>query len=119
MEKVLEKQRKRARRKVHIRKRINGTATTPRISVYRSNNHMYLQAIDDTCGHTIASISTVEKDFASLTNNVENAKKLGLEFGKRLLEKKIKTVVFDRNGFKYHGIVKNLADGAREAGLKF
>lgn len=119
MEKVLEKQRKRARRKVHIRKRINGTATTPRMSVYRSNSHMYIQAIDDTCGCTIASISTLEKEFSSLKNNVENAKKLGLEFGKRLLDKDIKSVVFDRNGFRYHGIVKNLADGAREAGLKF
>ncbi len=119
MNKVLDKQRKRAHRKTHIRKRISGTATTPRVSVYRSNKHMYIQAIDDTCGCTIMSASTVEKEFSSLKNNVENAKKLGMEFGKRLLEKKIETVVFDRNGFKYHGIVKNLADGARESGLKF
>lgn len=119
MGKLLEKNRKRMQRKVHIRKKITGTLERPRVSVFRSNLHMYIQAIDDVNGKSIASASTVEKEFRSLKNNTENAKKLGLEFGKRLKDLKVKTVVFDRNGYKYHGIIKNLADGAREAGLEF
>ena len=89
------------------------------MSVFKSNTHMYVQVIDDSVGHTLAAASSVEKVLKDLSRNVEGAGKLGEEIGKRLLEKGIKTVVFDRNGFKYHGIVKAIADGARKAGITF
>ena len=89
------------------------------MTVFRSNYHMYVQVIDDTVGNTIVSASTVEKDLRDMRNTVANAEKLGEIAGKRLLEKNIDTVVFDRNGYLYHGIVKGIADGARKAGLKF
>jgi len=119
MKRVQEKQSKRRRRKLHVRKHISGTSDRPRLSVYRSNKHMYIQAIDDVNNTTIASASTMEEDLRSLKNNVENAKKVGLLIGERLKEKKVKTAVFDRNGYPYRGIVKSIAEGAREAGLKF
>ncbi|MFA7670669.1 MAG: 50S ribosomal protein L18 [Sphaerochaetaceae bacterium] len=119
MNRVLDKKRKRARRKVHIRKHVSGTAARPRMSVYRSNSHMYVQVIDDVSGHTLATASTLEKDLRDLKNSVEDGSKLGEVIGKRLLEKKIDTVVFDRNGFLFHGVVKSIADGARRAGIKF
>ena len=87
--------------------------------MFKSNTHMYVQVIDDSVGHTLAAASSVEKVLKDLSRNVEGAGKLGEEIGKRLLEKGIKTVVFDRNGFKYHGIVKAIADGARKAGITF
>ena len=80
---------------------------------------MYVQVIDDTTGTTLVSAGTVEKELAALKNNVEGATKLGEELGKRCLEKGVKTVVFDRNGYLYHGIVKAIADGARKAGVQF
>jgi len=119
MKRVQDKQNKRRRRKLHVRKRISGTSERPRLSVYRSNKHMYIQAIDDVNSATIASASTMEKDMKELKNNVESAKKVGLAIGERLKEKKIKTAVFDRNGYPYRGIVKSIAEGVREAGLKF
>lgn len=119
MKRVQEKQNKRRRRKLHVRKRVNGTADTPRLSVYRSGKHMYIQAIDDIANGTIASVSTMEKEYRDMKNNVENAKKLGKVLGERLKAKNIETAVFDRNGFPYHGVVKGMADGVREAGLKF
>ncbi len=119
MKRVQEKQGRRKRRKLHIRKTIIGTPKRPRLSVYRSNKHLYAQAIDDTESTTITSVSNVEADYKELANNVENAKKLGKVIGERLMEKKIDRIVFDRNGYLYHGIVKGIADGAREAGLKF
>jgi large subunit ribosomal protein L18 len=119
MSRVLDKKRKRARRKNHIRKHISGTAVRPRMSVYRSNNRMYVQVIDDVAGHTLVSASTLEADLRMLKNNVEDGAKLGEIVGKRLLDKKIDTVVFDRNGFLFHGVVKSIADGARKAGIKF
>jgi large subunit ribosomal protein L18 len=119
MGKVSEKRRKRIRRKVHIRKRVLGTPECPRMSVFRSNKHMYVQAIDDATGTTIAAASNLEKELGTLKNSVESAGKLGEAFGKRLSEKKLKSVVFDRNGYKYHGIVKAIADGARKAGIEF
>lgn len=119
MKRVEEKRRKRGKRKAHIRKRISGSAQKPRLSVFKSNKHVYVQAIDDTAGSTIASASNVEADFKDLTNSVENAEKIGQAIGERLVAKKIDSVVFDRNGFFYHGIVKSVADGARKAGLKF
>lgn len=89
------------------------------MTVFKSNIHMYVQVVDDSVGHTFASASTVEKSLKDLGRNIEGAGKLGEEIGKRLLEKGITTVVFDRNGYKYHGIVKAIADGARKAGIKF
>jgi large subunit ribosomal protein L18 len=119
MKRIIEKQKRRNRRKIHIRKRIKGTAECPRLSVFRSNRHLYLQAIDDVSGKTLAAISSLEKDFLSLKNNLETGAKLGEAMGKRLNEQKVSTVVFDRNGYKYHGIVKALADGVRKAGIEF
>ena len=89
------------------------------MTVFRSNLHMYVQVIDDVAGKTLVSASTVEADLKGLKNKVADAAKLGEAVGKRLLEKNIDTVVFDRNGYIYHGIVKAIADGARAAGVKF
>lgn len=104
---------------MHIRKQLSGTAVRPRVSVFRSNRHMYIQAIDDATGRTLVSASNLEKDLIGLKNSVEAAAKLGETFGKRLSEKSLKTVVFDRNGYKYHGIVKAIAEGTRKAGIDF
>ncbi len=119
MNRVIDKNKKRARRKVSIRKNLVGTSERPRMSVFRSNAHMYVQVIDDSKGHTIVSASSVEKELKELKNTVEDGAKLGEIVGKRLLEKKIDTVVFDRNGYLFHGVVKSIADGARKAGVKF
>lgn len=105
-----------------IRNRFSGTAERPRLAVFRSNNHMYAQIIDDTVGKTLVAASTVEKDVKAQvekTNNVEAAATLGTVIAKRALEKGVKTVVFDRGGFIYQGKIKALADAAREAGLEF
>jgi len=117
--KMLEKDRKRLRRKIHIRKRVAGTAERPRMTVTKSNRRISVQVIDDTKGHTLACASTLEKELRNIKATVEGAGKLGEIMGKRLLEKNIKTVVFDRNGYLYHGIVKALADGSRKAGIVF
>jgi large subunit ribosomal protein L18 len=114
-----DKFRKHAKRKVSIRKSISGTTERPRMSVFKSNVHMYVQVIDDSVGNTLASASTVEKSLKEIARNIEGGGKLGEEIGKRLLEKGITTVVFDRNGYKYHGIIKAIADGARKAGITF
>ncbi|NLZ67482.1 MAG: 50S ribosomal protein L18 [Spirochaetales bacterium] len=119
MNKIIEKNRKLAKRKAHIRKSISGTPDRPRMTVFRSNLHMYVQVIDDVAGKTLVSASSVEAELKGLKNNVADAEKLGEAIGKRLLEKNIDTVVFDRNGYIYHGIVKSIADGARKAGVKF
>ena len=119
LRKMLEKDRKRTKRKVHIRKALSGTAERPRLSVTRSNRALSMQVIDDTRGHTLAAASTLEKDLRTLRATVEGAAQLGEIMGKRLLEKNITTVVFDRNGYLYHGLVKAMADGARKAGVKF
>ena len=105
-----------------LRNRFNGTAERPRLAVFRSNDHMYAQIIDDTVGNTLVSASTLEKDVKAeleKTNNVEAAAKLGTVIAKKALDKGINTVVFDRGGFIYQGKVKALADAAREAGLEF
>ena len=105
-----------------MRNRFSGTAERPRLSVFRSNNHMYAQIIDDTVGNTLVAASTVEKDVkAELehTNTVEAASYLGKVIAERALDKGIKTVVFDRGGFIYQGKVQALAEAAREAGLEF
>ena len=121
---VSKKSRAEVRIKKHsrMRNRFSGTAERPRLSVFRSNNHMYAQIIDDTVGNTLVSASTLEKDVKAeltKTNNVEAAAYLGTVIAKRALEKGIETVVFDRDGFIYQGKVAALADAAREAGLKF
>ena len=117
--KRIEKDRKRFKRKVHIRKRIYGTAERPRMTVFRSNKNISVQVIDDDEGKTLASISSMEKEFAALKPTVKDAEKLGEALGARLNELKISEVVFDRNGYLYHGVVKALADGTRKAGIKF
>ena len=112
----------RQKKHLKIRNRFSGTAERPRLAVYRSNNHVYAQIIDDTVGKTIVSASTNEKKIASeleKTNNVEAAAYVGTVIAKRALEKGIKTVVFDRGGFIYMGKVAALAEAAREAGLEF
>jgi len=119
LRKMLEKDRKRFKRKVHIRKRISGTPERPRMTVTRSNRRLSIQVIDDTKGHTLVSASTLEKELGALKANIAGAGQLGEVMGKRLLEKNIKTVVFDRNGYLYHGVIKALADGTRKAGIEF
>ena len=119
LQKMLEKDRKRLRRKVHIRKTISGTAERPRMTVYKSNRSLSIQIVDDAKGHTLASASTLEKDLKGIKATVAGAGQLGEIMGKRLLEKNIKAVVFDRNGYLYHGLVKAMADGARKAGVQF
>ena len=119
LRKMLEKNRKRLKRKVHIRKKISGTQERPRMTVTRSNRRISVQIIDDTKGHTLASASTLEKEFRTIKVNVNGASQLGEIMGKRLLEKNIKSVVFDRNGYLYHGVIKALAEGTRKAGIEF
>lgn len=105
-----------------LRNRFSGTAERPRLAVFRSNNHMYAQIIDDTVGNTLVSASTLEKEIKAeleKTNNVDAAAYLGTVIAKRAIEKGIKEVVFDRGGFIYQGKVAALADAAREAGLEF
>ena len=121
---VSKKSRSEVRRKKHmkLRNRFSGTAERPRLAVFRSNNHMYAQIIDDTAGNTIAAASTLDKDVKEAvekTNNVAAAAQVGTVVAKRAIEKGITTVVFDRGGYIYHGKVQALADAAREAGLTF
>ena len=119
---------KEARSKVRVNKhrrlrnRFAGTAERPRLAVFRSNNHMYAQIIDDTVGNTLVAASTLDKDVKAeleKTNNVDAAAYLGTVVAKKALDKGIETVIFDRGGFIYAGKVQALADAAREAGLKF
>ena len=112
----------RAKKHLKIRNRFNGTAERPRLAVFRSNNHVYAQVIDDEAGKTLVSASTLEKDIkAELknTDNVEAAAYIGDVVAKRAIEKGIKTVVFDRAGYIYHGKVAAVAEAARKAGLEF
>ena len=112
----------RVKKHVRLRNRFSGTAERPRLAVFRSNNHMYAQIIDDTVGNTLVSASTLQKDVKAeleKTNDVAAAAHVGTVIAKRALEKGIKEVVFDRGGFIYHGKVQALADAAREAGLEF
>jgi large subunit ribosomal protein L18 len=116
---IASKNRKREKRKFHIRKRVRGTAERPRLTVFKSNRYMYMQAVDDASGTTLAACSSLEEALKSCARGVEGAAKLGEEMGRRLKEKNITQVVFDRNGYLYHGVVKALADGARKAGIQF
>ena len=112
----------RAKKHLRLRNRFSGTAERPRLAVFRSNNHMYAQIIDDTVGNTLVAASTLEKAVKAeleKTNNVDAAAYLGTVIAKRALEKGITAVVFDRGGFIYQGRIAALADAAREAGLEF
>ncbi len=122
---MIKKDRTKKRNKIkkHIKKTITGTNEKPRLTVYRSLKHLYAQLIDDTKGKTIAYVSTRSKDVAEVLKGkkgrIEQAKIVGLNLAKKALQKNIKQVVFDRSGYKYHGKVKAIADGAREGGLVF
>ena len=112
----------RVKKHMRVRNRLAGTTERPRLAVFRSNNHMYAQIIDDTVGKTLVSASTLDKDVKAeceKTNNVEAAAVVGKVVAKKALEKGITTVVYDRGGFIYEGKVKALAEAAREAGLEF
>ena len=117
-----DKLRKRLRRKVSIRLRITGTAERPRLSVFRSAKHVYVQAIDDTTGRVLAASSDLEgtlKGQVAGKPKKERARAIGKAIGEKLVAQNVKAVVFDRNGFIFHGRVKEVADGARDAGLQF
>ncbi|MEG2053447.1 MAG: 50S ribosomal protein L18 [Oscillospiraceae bacterium] len=107
----------RLRRHRRVRGKISGTATCPRLNVFRSAKHIYAQLIDDEAGVTLATASSMDKDFTGNGGNIEGAKLVGVNLAKVALAKKITTVVYDRGGFVYHGRVKALAEGAREGGL--
>lgn len=109
----------RMKRRLRVRAKISGTAQRPRLSVFRSASNIYAQVIDDVAGVTLASASTLDKGFEGNGGNKEAAKKVGMAVAKAALAKGIEEVVFDRGGFVYHGRVKELAEGAREGGLKF
>jgi large subunit ribosomal protein L18 len=120
MDKASGKQVRRARRRVGIRKRITGTHERPRMSVYKSLNHMYVQVIDDLDGKTLASASTRDKDLGlAKTGNAAAAAAVGSKLAEKAKAAGISKVVFDRGGFRYHGRLKALADAARKAGLEF
>jgi len=109
----------RIKRKQRIRRNISGTPEKPRLTIFRSLKHLYAQLIDDTSGKTIASVSTLEKEHGKAAPNKSNAEALGKRMADRAKAVQVETVVFDRNGFLYHGVVKAFADAAREGGLRF
>ena len=109
----------RTRRHIRVRRKISGTPDRPRLCIYRSNSNLYVQIIDDVAANTIISASTLDKEIKTKHANKEAAKELGTLIAKKALDKKIETVVFDRGGYIYHGVVKELAEAAREGGLKF
>lgn len=109
----------RLKRHRRVRGKISGTPNRPRLDVFRSRSNIYAQIIDDVAGTTLVSASSVEKDFGMYGGNKEAAKKVGELIAKRALDKKIENVVFDRGGYVFHGRIKELAEGAREGGLKF
>lgn len=121
MNPAMQKKTRMIRRKKRVRKKIQGTAETPRLNVFRSNNHIYAQVIDDDSGQTLVAASTLSPEIAAevKSGNVDAAKKVGLLLAKKAQEKDISAVRFDRNGYLYHGRVRALADAAREGGLKF
>lgn len=108
---------KRLKNKARIRKKVDGNVERPRLSVFRSGRHIYAQIIDDTLGKTLVAFSTLEGNLKN--KNIETAKQVGAELAKRAMGKNIKNVVFDRSGYVFHGRIKAVADGAREAGLSF
>lgn len=110
---------RRQRIKFRVRKKISGTAERPRLSVFRSNTGISAQLIDDKAGNTLASASSVELAVSKRSANIETAKQVGMKLAEKAVSAGIASVVFDRNGYLYHGKIKALADGAREGGLKF
>ena len=110
---------RRQKRHKRVRGKITGTLERPRLNVFRSDRHIYAQVIDDTKGNTLCSASSVEKDFEGPGSNKEAARSVGKKIAERAIAKGIETVVFDRGGYIYHGRVKELAEAAREGGLKF
>ena len=116
---VTDRKFERDRRHKRVRKKISGTAERPRLCVYKSNSNIYAQIIDDVAGNTLVSASTLDKQIKTKYSNKEAAKEVGTLIAKRATEKKITEVVFDRSGYIYHGVVKELAEAARANGLKF
>ena len=119
MVKKTDRKMERARRHARVRRKISGTPERPRLCVYRSNTNIYVQIIDDVAGNTLVSASTLDKEIKTKHANKEAAKELGTLIAKKASGKKIKSVVFDRGGYIYHGVVKELAEAAREGGLEF
>jgi large subunit ribosomal protein L18 len=119
MVKKLDRKKSRIKRHLRVRSKISGTAECPRLNVFRSTKHIYAQIIDDVNGVTLAAASSLEKGFEGNGGNAEGARKVGEIIAKHAVEKGITDVVFDRGGYLYHGRVKELADAARENGLKF
>ena len=119
MVKKTDRKMERRRRHIRVRRKISGTAERPRLCVYRSNNNLYVQIIDDVAGNTLVQASTLDKEIKTKHSNKEAAKEVGTLIAKRAAEKKITEVVFDRGGYIYHGVIKELAEAAREGGLKF
>ena len=115
----IDRKAERKRRHIRVRRKISGTAECPRLAVCRTNKNIIAQIIDDTQGKTLVYVSTLDKDIKTKKANKEAAKEVGTAIAKKALEKKITTVVYDRGGYIYHGVVKELAEAAREAGLKF
>ena len=119
MVKKTDRKMERTRRHIRVRRKISGTAERPRLCVFRSNSNLYVQLVDDVAGNTLAQASTLDKEVKTKHANKEAAKEVGALIAKRALDKKIDTVVFDSGGYIYHGVVKELAEAAREGGLKF
>ena len=119
MVKKTDRKMERTRRHIRVRRKISGTAERPRLCVFRSNSNLYVQLVDDVAGNTLAQASTLDKEVKTKHANKEAAKEVGALIAKRAKAKKVETVVFDRGGYIYHGVVKELAEAAREGGLKF
>lgn len=115
----IDRKAERDRRHARVRRKISGTTECPRLAVCRTNKNIIAQIIDDTKGETLVYVSTLDKDIKTKRANKEAAKEVGALVAKKALEKNIKTVVYDRGGFIYHGVVKEIAEAAREAGLEF
>ena len=119
MVKKTDRNAERIRRHKRVRRKISGTAERPRLCVFRSNNNIYVQIIDDVAGNTLVQASTLDKEVKTKHANKEAAKEVGTLIAKKAAEKNIKSIVFDRGGYIYHGVVKELAEAAREGGLEF
>ncbi|MCD8106586.1 MAG: 50S ribosomal protein L18 [Oscillospiraceae bacterium] len=119
MVKTIDRAKSRAKRHARVRAKVSGTASTPRLNVFRSAKHIYAQVIDDVTGTTLCAASSLEKGFGDNGGNVEGAKKVGEAIAEKCKAKGIEEVVFDRGGYLYHGRIAALAEGAREGGLKF
>ena len=119
MSRIEQKQTRRLQRKKHVRKSISGTAERPRLTVFKSNKNLSVQVIDDIKGHTLVSASSLEKDLTAVKPTVEGGTQLGKVIGERMKAAGISTIVFDRNGYMYHGVVKAIAEAARAEGIQF